>query len=70
MVLSFSNSSNNKHRSSHDDHHDGDGDNDHHHPLVSANILAIVELLLKEIVGGVALGKEPHGPSMQQHQQQ
>ncbi len=59
MVLRFSNSSNNKHRSSHDHrHHDGDGDHHHHRPLVSASILSIVELLLKEIAGGMALGKE------------
>jgi hypothetical protein len=59
MVLRFSNNSNNKHRSSHDDHHDGDGDDDdHHHPLVYANIMSIVEFLLKEIVGGVTLGRE------------
>jgi hypothetical protein len=67
MVLSFSS---NKHRSSHDDHHDGDGDDRHHHPLVSADLLSRVELLLKEIVGGAALGWERHGPSVQQHQQQ
>lgn len=68
MVLSFSSS--NKHRSSHDDHHDGDGDDRHHHQLISADLLSRVELLLKEIVGGAALGWERHGPSVQQHQQQ
>ncbi len=68
MVLSFSSS--NKHRSSHDDHHDGDGDDRHHHQLISADLLSRVELLLKEIVGGAALGWEQHGPSVQQHQQQ
>jgi hypothetical protein len=66
MVLSFSSSSSNKHRSS----HDGDGDDRHHHPLVSADLLSRIELLLKEIVGGAALGWERHGPSVQQHQQQ
>ncbi|CAK9219279.1 unnamed protein product [Sphagnum troendelagicum] len=66
MVLSFSSSSSNKHRSS----HDGDGDDRHHHPLVSADLLSRIELLLKEIVGGAALGWEQHGPSVQQHQQQ
>jgi hypothetical protein len=68
MVLSFSSS--NKHRSSYDAHHDGDGDDRHHHQLVSADLLSRVELLLKEIVGGAALGWERHGPSVQQHQQQ
>jgi hypothetical protein len=63
MVLSFSS---NKHRSS----HDGDVDDRHHHPLVSADLLSRIELLLKEIVGGAALGWERHGPSVQQHQQQ
>jgi hypothetical protein len=68
MVLSFSNNSNNnKHKSSHDNHHDGDGDDLHHHPLISPNLLSSVKLLLKEIVGGVALGWEQHGLSMQQH---
>jgi hypothetical protein len=66
MVLSFSSSSSNKHRSS----HDGDGDDRHHHPLVSADLLSRIELLLKEIVGGAALGWEQHGPSVKQHQQQ
>ncbi len=55
MVLSFNNN-NNKHKSSHDDDD---------HPLVSADLLSMVELLLKEIVGGMALGWEQHGPSVQ-----